>query len=75
MENHGGQQKANAFSTAINRASQATCLAREMKVEIEAQEMIENIPCNLSNGLLRDTCKHRIAEFLEEGRPNSGCAI
>lgn len=75
MENHGGQQKANAFSTAINRASQSTCLAREMKIEVESQEMIEDVPRNLSNSLLRDTCKHCIAEFLEEGCPNSGCAI
>lgn len=75
MENHGGQQKANTLSTAINRASQAACLAREMKVEIKSQEMIEDILCNLSNSLLRDACKHRVAEFLEEGCPNSGCAI
>lgn len=75
MEDHRGQQEADTLGSAINCASQATSLAGEMEVKVESQEVVENVPCDFSDGLLRDTCKHRIAKFLEERCSNAGCAI
>jgi hypothetical protein len=35
MEDHGCQQEANAFRSAINRPSQATGLSAEMEVKVQ----------------------------------------
>lgn len=75
MEDHGCQQEADTLGSAVNSASQAASLAGEMEIQVESQEVVEDILSHLSNGLLGDTCKHRIAQFLEERCSNAGCAI
>jgi hypothetical protein len=43
MEDHGGQEEADAFSTAVDSTGQASGLSREMEVEIQSQQMFEHI--------------------------------
>lgn len=75
MEDHRGQQEADTLGSTVDCASQATSLAGEMEIQVESKKVVKDILGHFSNGLLRDTRKYRIAQFLEERCPNAGCAI
>lgn len=70
VEDHRRQHKADTLGASIDGSRQTARLPAQMEVQVQPQEMVKHISCNLTNGLLRDAGKDRISQFLEEGRAN-----
>lgn len=66
MEHHGSQKETDTLRSTVNGSGQATGLAREVEVQVQAQQVLKDVSCNFSNGLLCYTSKHGIPQFLEE---------
>ena len=65
MEDHGGQDKTDAFRASIQSPGQASRLPREVKVQIQPEQMVEDVARHSTNGLLRDIDEDGIAQFLK----------
>jgi hypothetical protein len=75
VEDHRGQEEADAFSTTINRTGETTSLSGKVEIEIQSQEMFKDIRSHLPDCFLGNTSKDRIAEFLEHCGSNSSHTI
>jgi hypothetical protein len=75
VEDHRCKQKADTLCTSIDCSRQASCLTRQVEVEIQLEKMVVNTARHPSDSLLSDTGKDRIANFLEKGRAYSCCAV
>ena len=69
MEDHGGQDKTDAFRASVQSPGQAPRLPREVKVQIQAEQMVEDVTRHSTNGLLRDIDEDSIAQFLKSRSP------
>ena len=67
VEQHAGEQEADALGAAIDRPRQAARLARQVEAEVEAEQVVKDVAGHLADGLLGDRGKDGIAQFLEGG--------
>lgn len=75
MEDHRSQKEADSLGSSIDGSGQSTGLTSQVEIQIQAQKVVENISCNLSNGFLRNARKHSISQLLEYCCTDSGGAI
>lgn len=75
VEDHGGEQEADALGTTVNRPGQATGLPRKMEVKVELEEMVENAASNPTNGLLCYAGEDGIPELLKKSGADPRGAI
>jgi hypothetical protein len=75
VKDHGRQQEADTFCTAVNGPCQATSLSRQMEVQVKFQQVLVHTAGDLANSLLCDTCKNGIAKLLGHGCANSSEAV
>jgi hypothetical protein len=75
MEDHGRQQEADTFRSTINCPCQSASLAAEMKVEIQPQQMLKDIPRNPADCFLSHTGEDSVAKLLKYGSPDSGSSV
>jgi len=64
VEDHGRQQEADTLGSTVNGSSQTTRLARQMEALVQSQQMLVDLACYFSNGLLGYTGKDGVAQFL-----------
>ena len=67
VEQHAGQQEADALGAAIDGPRQAAGLARQVKVEVKAEQVVEDVAGHLADSRLGNRGKDGIAQFLEGG--------
>lgn len=75
MKNHRREQETYTLRTSIDGAGKTSCLAREVEVQIQPQQMVKYVSGHFSNGCLSHAGKHSISQLLEHRCPYSRRAI
>ena len=66
VKDHRRQDEADAFGSAINGSGQTSRLPREMKVQVKAEEMLEDIASYPPDGFLSNAGKNSISQLLKD---------
>lgn len=75
MEQHAGQQEADALRSAINRPSETSRLPREMKVQVQTQQVVKDVAGNLPDRRLRNSRKDGVPQLLKKRGTNPREAV
>ena len=67
VKDHGRQQEADTLCSSIDSSCQTTGLPRQVEVQVQLEQMVEDGGGNTTDGFLSHTCKDGIAKFLEDG--------
>lgn len=65
MKDHRRQQEAYALGAPIDSSRKTSSLSREMEIQVQLEQMIEDIAGNTTDGLLGYAREDSIPDFLE----------
>lgn len=75
MEDHGRQEEADAFGSAVDGSGQAASLPGQMEALVQSEQVFIDLAGHGPDGFLGDTGEDGIAGFLEYSGTDAGCTV